>query len=106
MRKSGPNPEMQKVRSNFPQALRRARNALGIPQEEFDQVSSRTYVSVLERGLKQPTLGKLEELAEVMNLHPLTLLALSYAPKGAADWERLAAVVTRQIGELLALEGS
>ena len=41
-------------------------------------ISSRTYVSSLERGLKAPTLNKIDELAEVMDFHPLTLLTLSY----------------------------
>lgn len=35
-------------------------------------------MSSLERGLKAPTLNKIEELAEVMDFHPLTLLTLSY----------------------------
>jgi len=43
-------------------------------------VSSRTYVSALERGIKAPTLGKVEELAEVCDVHPLTLLALTLSP--------------------------
>jgi hypothetical protein len=38
-------------------------------------------VSTLERGIKQPTLGKIDDLASVLNLHPMTLLALSYCPK-------------------------
>lgn len=41
-------------------------------------MSGRTYVSALELGLKSPTLGKVDELAEVLGVHPLTLLALAY----------------------------
>jgi hypothetical protein len=33
----------------------------------------------LERGLKSPTLNKIDELAEVMEVHPITLLVLAYA---------------------------
>lgn len=62
----------------FARALRELRVARGIPQEEFDQVSSRTYISALERGLKQPTLSKVDDLAGVLGLHPLTLLVASY----------------------------
>ena len=51
----------------------------GLTQEDFGLVSSRTYLSGLERGLKSPTLGKLEQIASVMQVHPLTLLALTYA---------------------------
>lgn len=63
---------------SFAQALRSVRHARGVAQEEFDQVSSRTYVSALERGIKQPTINKVVELAGVLQVHPLTLLTLSF----------------------------
>lgn len=69
-------------KNNFPTALKKARKARGLSQEAFSLVSSRTYVSSLERGLKAPTLAKIEKLAEVMDVHPLTLLALSYIVDG------------------------
>lgn len=71
-----------KNHNNFPQALKTARNARGLSQEAFSQVSSRTYVSSLERGLKTPTLSKVDELAEVMDIHALTLLTLAYTKDG------------------------
>lgn len=64
--------------SKFSKALRTARAAHGTPQDAFDLVSSRTYVSALERGLKSPTLPKIDELAGVLAIHPLTLVTLSY----------------------------
>lgn len=67
------------TQNNFPKALKKARTAQGLSQESFGLVSSRTYVSSLERGLKAPTLNKADELAQVLGIHPLTLLALSYA---------------------------
>ncbi|WP_342704410.1 helix-turn-helix domain-containing protein [Burkholderia arboris] len=54
------------------------RQAKGVSQEDFGVVSSRTYVSTVERGLKSPTLGKIEQLAEVLGVHPLTLIATAY----------------------------
>jgi transcriptional regulator with XRE-family HTH domain len=39
---------------------------------------SRTYLSSLERGLKSPTIDKLEQLASVLGVHPLSLLAMAY----------------------------
>ena len=54
-------------------------------QEAFSDVSSRTYMSTLERDLKSPTLHKLTELCEVMEVHPLTLLTLAYAGDDTAD---------------------
>lgn len=65
-------------KSDFAKALRLARQSIGVTQEAFDQVSSRTYVSSLERGLKQPTLSKVDELASVLGIHPLSLIALAY----------------------------
>lgn len=65
-------------RQAFGQALKRLRSSKHLTQEDFSQVSSRTYLSTLERGLKSPTLEKIEELASVIGVHPMTLLASSY----------------------------
>ena len=65
-------------RSNFSSALKKARKSLGLSQEDFSYVSSRTYVSTLERGLKSPTLNKVDDYSETLGIHPLTLLALAY----------------------------
>lgn len=104
MRKWGSSPKMKQHRSSFSQGLRRARNALGVAQEQFDQVSSRTYISALERGLKQPTVGKVDDLAEVLGLHPLTLLALSFDVRSLADLQKLLGTVGNQVADILALE--
>ncbi len=79
---------MRKPTSTFSVALRTARTARGLPQEAFDRVSSRNYVSCLERGLKQPTVAKVDELSAVLDLHPLSLLTLAYV--GSTDQPRLA----------------
>lgn len=65
-------------KNSFPAALKTVRKARGLSQEAFSDVSSRTYMSSLERGLKSPTLSKVAELCEVMDVHPLTLLTLAY----------------------------
>jgi hypothetical protein len=55
----------------------------------------------LERGIKQPTLGKVDELAEVLGLHPLTLLTLSYCARPTTqESARLLARVQAEIGTL------
>lgn len=63
----------------FGAALRKVRAVKGLTQEDFGVVSSRTYISTLERGLKSPTLDKVNDLAGVAGLHPLTILAMTYA---------------------------
>ncbi|MFI8619273.1 helix-turn-helix domain-containing protein [Acidovorax sp. NPDC077693] len=72
-------PTRRRTNNSLPEALRVVRDLRGLTQEDFSLVSSRTYVSGLERGLKSPTLKKIEQIASVLNVHPLTLLAISYA---------------------------
>ena len=92
---------MKQPTSSFAKALRMARHARGVSQEEFDTISSRTYISALERGIKQPTITKVDALAAVLGLHPLTLLALSYADKHAGvEMKRLLDLVQAQLEEL------
>ncbi len=66
------------LKQAFGKALRAYRTSKRITQEDFSQVSSRTYLSTLERGLKSPTLEKIEALAAVLGIHPLSLLASTY----------------------------
>jgi transcriptional regulator with XRE-family HTH domain len=70
-------------------------------QEDFDAVSSRVYVSALERGIKQPTLSKIDDLARHLGVHPLTLLTLAYCPSPTTEEARsLAAQVAHEIDAL------
>ena len=71
--------------NNIAMALRVIRRARGYTQEDFSSVSSRTYISSLERGTKSPTLGKVEQIATALNVHPLTLLASSFATSPSLD---------------------
>ncbi len=66
------------LREAFAIALRNTRRRQGLTQEDFGIISSRTYLSTLERGLKNVTLEKASELAARMGIHPLTLLLESY----------------------------
>lgn len=66
------------VRDSFGKALRFVRRSKGLSQEDFSLVSSRTFVSMLERGTTSPTLEKLDSLCSALDIHPVTLLALTY----------------------------
>lgn len=59
----------------FGQALRAARLARGITQEQLADTGDfdRTYPSLLERGLRTPTFFVMLSLAEGLNIEPLTL---------------------------------
>ncbi|PQA75955.1 helix-turn-helix domain-containing protein [Rhodoferax sp. TS-BS-61-7] len=88
-------------RNNFAAALRTIRKSKGLSQEAFGLISSRTYVSTLERKIQSPTLNKVDDLAEVMGVHPLTLLAVSYLRKtDASTVDKVLAMVAVQISEL------
>lgn len=94
----------KKPTNKFNVALRAARRCQGLSQEDFSVESSRTYISSLERGLKSPTLNKVDELAKVLDIHPLTLLVLAYAPNFAPgsieNLQRLIASEIDALGEL------
>lgn len=62
----------QRLKEVFGQELRRARNAVGISQEKLAlQVGlDRTYISMLERGLRQPTMMTIFLLCPPLNLSP------------------------------------
>jgi transcriptional regulator with XRE-family HTH domain len=64
--------------AKFGDAVKLLREIVNVTQEDFGLVSSRTYISTVERGLKSPTLGKIEQFANVLGVHPLTLLAVAY----------------------------
>nr|WP_302180784.1 helix-turn-helix transcriptional regulator [Rahnella aceris] len=82
-------------------AIRTIRKARGLSQEAFSDVSSRTYLSLLERDLKSPTMHKLVELCEVMDVHPLTLLTLAYAGDSTRKTDQLLAQVRQELEAVL-----
>ncbi|HFL7806935.1 TPA: helix-turn-helix domain-containing protein [Pseudomonas aeruginosa] len=82
-------------------ALKTVRKARGLSQEAFSDVSSRTYMSTLERDLKSPTISKLAELCDVMEVHPLTLLTLAYAGDSTNQADELLARVRQELEALL-----
>lgn len=88
------------AKPSLPEAIKRIRKARGLSQEAFSDVSSRTYLSALERGLKSPTLKKLETLCEVLEVHPLTLLAIAYGYDDTAKIGRLCDMVRGEVQAL------
>ena len=75
----------KQIKSDIATALRLVRVSKGLTQEDFSLVSSRTYMSSLERGIKSPTLGKLEAIAVKLGVHPMTLLAIAYCKDQTQD---------------------
>lgn len=86
------------LKQAFGAALKQARKSKGLTQEDFSQISSRTYLSTLERGLKSPTLEKVEQLASVIGIHPLSLLARCYLGQdGELDLDELILLMRREL---------
>lgn len=91
-----------KHQNQFGVAFRTVRLARDLTQEDFAQQSGRTYISELERGVKQPTLQKIDELAEPLEVHPLTLLVLAYLAKfDASSCEELLEEVRAELYEIM-----
>ena len=89
------------AKNSLAAAIRTVRKARGLSQEAFSDVSSRTYMSSLERDLKSPTIHKLAELCEVMDVHPLTLLTLAYAGDSTRKTDQLLAQVRQELEAVL-----
>ena len=60
--------------------LRKARKNRDLTQEDFSSASSRTYLSSLERAIKAPTITKIDQIASVIGVHPLSIVAYAYLP--------------------------
>ncbi len=95
---------MTTLKPSLPDALRRIRKARGLSQEAFSDVSSRTYLSSLERGLKSPTLKKVEELCDVMSIHPLTFFAIAYFDMDSESIDECLRSIKKEVDEIRSLE--
>jgi len=98
------NTQNNTITNNFGAALKVARILTGVTQEDFDGISSRTYVSTLERGLKSPTLQKVDSLASVLGIHPLILLTFAYCKQPVESHaEQLARDMEKELSRLLSV---
>ena len=81
----------------FGAGLQKARKSRHMTQEAFSIVSSRTYLSSLERGIKAPTITKIDEIAAVIGVHPLSLIAYAYLPSSSAEREQFWAAIAAEV---------
>lgn len=90
------------VSTAFATALKTCRKNKGLTQEDFGTVSSRTYISSLERELKSPTLEKIHELSGVLDISPLTLLSLTYYYQSETeDLSKMLTEIEKETGLIL-----
>ena len=64
-------------KKNLGRALRMARRASGVSQDDLSVVSSRSFVSSVERGIKSPTIEKLSVMARAMGLRAASVLIVA-----------------------------
>lgn len=74
---------MSEYRSVFGANVRRARKALGLSQEDlgFETKIDRTYISGIERGLRNPSLDIIAVIAERLHTTPAALLTPPERPE-------------------------
>lgn len=89
------------LRIGLAKALASARKYRGITQEGFSNISSRTYVSTLERGLKSPTVDKLDGLCHILDVHPVSLLFAAYVLAGSSGVEELHETIAKEVHQIL-----
>jgi transcriptional regulator with XRE-family HTH domain len=67
----------EQVSASFGRVLREQRTAAGVSQEQLALSADvdRTFVSQMERGIRQPTLTTLFKLAKALEVQPSTLVS-------------------------------
>jgi transcriptional regulator with XRE-family HTH domain len=72
-------PSQPHVARAFGEVLATCRRMANITQEELADRAGmdRTYPSLLERGLRQPTIGRLIAIAMALNMEPSTLVLMA-----------------------------
>ncbi len=66
-----------RIQTAFGLVLKDLRNERGLSQQQLALESDldRTYISLLERGLRLPTLGTVFKVAEVLKISPSDIVA-------------------------------
>jgi transcriptional regulator with XRE-family HTH domain len=68
----------QQIKNRFGKVLRELRTKQGLSQEQLalDSGLDRTYISMLERGKRQPSLTTIFAIAENLNIAPSKIVRL------------------------------
>jgi transcriptional regulator with XRE-family HTH domain len=90
-----------KQKHTFGRALQAVRVARDMPQDALGLAQSN--ISRLESGAKAPSWARVEELADLLNIHPLTLFTLAYDSQ--TDAEALLRLVRKELDELKTRKG-
>ncbi|WNZ85161.1 helix-turn-helix transcriptional regulator [Pseudomonas sp. P108] len=89
---------MRELNDAFAQALRDMRHKADLAQTDFAPKVSREYISLLERGLRSPSLKAIDDLAEGMGISPLALVLQCYLHRDpSTSFETLLAKAVRDV---------
>lgn len=84
----------------FAMALKSLRHKKNRTQEDFYLVSSRTYISTLERGMKSPTMDKLQDISGVLGVHPASLFISAYMQKDDVNLESIFELIRADLADI------
>lgn len=88
------------LKKSFGKVFRWFRSQNSLSQEDFSDVSGRTYISTLERGIHSPTIDRLQALAPMLRIHPITLLVCTYAEMDGVSAQDLLQKVKKEIDSM------
>lgn len=77
------------LKTAFAAVLKTMRAGKGLTQRNLAEVSSRTYVSKLERGQSSPTLEMIMALSGPLSVNPLTLVAITLSAESGQSVDAL-----------------
>lgn len=66
------------LKKAFGKVFARSRKRAGLVQEDFEPITSRSYISYIERGEVSITMDKLNALSEVIGMHPVSIVFQAY----------------------------
>lgn len=72
----------------------------GLTQKNLAEVSSRTYVSKLERGQSSPTLEMIPALSSPLHVNPLTLVAITLSAESGQSVNALLRRTQEELADL------
>lgn len=88
------------IKTAVASVLKAMRKGRGLSQRDLAEVSSRTYVSKLERGQSSPTLEMMATLSAPLGLSPLTLVAVTISAETGQPIRSLISRLEEEIGQL------
>lgn len=88
------------LKTAFAAVLKVMRANWGLSQKKLAEVSSRTYISKLERGQSSPMLEMITVPSAQLGLHPLTLIAITISAESGQPITALLNQAGKEISDL------